>query len=112
MPWLTTLVTSDMSFESSGFSTTTTNKPCSNSPLIVGVITMLLRRGRVWFSLILRSILFILHWARTPTIGLPVSGVLILNPTHDHKKWKLKDTLIVHSLFHLRPQAVQKLHTF
>jgi len=112
VPWLTTFVTSDLSSESSGFATTTTSKPHSNNPLIVGTITILLRRGRVRVFPMLRSILFILHWACTPIIGHPVLRVFIPNPDHVNQEWKLTNTLVIHSLLHFRSQVVQKLHTF
>jgi len=112
VPWLTTFVTSDLSAESIGFATTTTHKPHSNSPLIVGAVPILLRRGRVRFSPMLRSILFVLHWTYTPIIGRPVSGVFIPNPAHVNQEWELTNTLVIHCLLHFKSQAVQKLHTF
>jgi len=89
-----------------------TSQPHNNSPLIVGAVTILLRRGRVWFSPMLRSILFVLYWACTPITGRPVLRVFIPNLTHDNQEWKLTNTLVIHSLLHFMLQAVQKLHTF
>ena len=110
MPWLTTFVTSDLSGESIGFATTTTHKSHGNSLLIVGAVTILLRRGRVRFSPMLGSILFVLHWACTPMIGRPVLGVFILNRAYVHQKWKLTNTLVIHNLLHLK--AILHSHPF
>jgi len=54
-------------------------------------------------------ILFVLHWAHTPIIGHCISRVFIPNLTDVHQKWKLMDTLVIHNLFHLRSQVVEKL---
>ena len=106
VPWLTIFVTSDLSGESIGFATTTTRKPHSNSPLIVGAVAILLRRGRVRFSPMLRSILFVLHWTYTPIIARPISRVFIPNPAHVNQEWKLANTLVIHNLLHFRSQVV------
>ena len=75
MPWLTTSVTSDMSGEGIGFATTTTRKSHGNSLLIVGAVTILLRRVRVRLSPMLRSILIDLHWTYTLIIACSISRV-------------------------------------
>jgi len=98
--------------ENIGFATTTTQKPHGNSPLIVRAVTILLRRGRVRFSPMLRFILFVLHWTRTPIIACPVSRVFIPNLAHVNQEWKLTNTLVIHNLLHFRSQVVHKLYTF
>ena len=102
MPWLSTSVASDLSGESIGFATTTTRKSHGNSLLIVGAVTILLRRVRVRLSPMLRSILFVLHWTYTLIIARPVLRVFILNLTHVNHEWKLTNTLVIQSLFHFK----------